>query len=111
MEALANTGYRKDEAPTVQASLCNVTHRVLDSPDDTVHKELELLWRDRKESREAVQVDGTQKFEEADTVFRELGEVLVDHVKSWLEHSIQNGRYLGREERLWEIGECVNRYM
>ena len=38
---------------TVQARLRNVPHRVLDSPDDTIHKELELWRRNGQEGLEA----------------------------------------------------------
>ena len=31
---------------TVQTCLCDIAHSMLDSPDDTVHEQLELVWRD-----------------------------------------------------------------
>ena len=84
-------------ALTVKTGLGDVTHRVLDSPDNAIHEQLELLLRDSEEGGEAVQVDSTEKLEEADTVFGELSEVLVDHVECRLEDSIQDRRYLRRQ--------------
>ena len=53
-----------------------------------------------KHTGEAVQVDGTQQLEEADTVFWEFCKVLVNHAERRLEHGIHDGWYLGGEQRL-----------
>ena len=84
-------------ALTVKTGLGDVTHRVLDSPDNAIHEQLELLLRDSEEGGEAVQVDGTEELEEADTVLGELGEVLVDHVERRFEHGVEDGGHLRRE--------------
>ena len=34
---------------TIQTSLRNITHSMLDSPDDTIHEQLELIWWDGQE--------------------------------------------------------------
>lgn len=66
---------------TIETRLRNITHSMLDSPYDTVHEQLELLWRYSQQCREAIQVDCAEQFEEPDTVLGELGKVLVDHVE------------------------------
>ena len=53
-------------------------------------------------TREAVEVDRSQQFEEASTMFRELGKVLVDHVERRLKHGIEDSRDLGRKQ--WLVG-------
>ena len=73
---------------------------MLDRPHNTVHEELELRWRQREKSGEAVQVDSPQELEEANAVLRELREVLVDHVERRLEYSIQDRRDLRRKKVL-----------
>lgn len=51
-------------------------------------------------TREAVEVDRPQQFEEAGTVFGELGEVLVDHVERRLKHGVEDSRNLGCKQWL-----------
>lgn len=108
---------REQWARTVQSSLRNISHRVLDGPDDAVHEKLELRRKDGQErcdnssgtrsiyeharlTREAVQIDCSQQLEEADAVLWELGKVLVDHVQSRLEHGVENGGDLRGKYRL-----------
>ena len=99
---------------TVQARLRNVPHRVLDSPDDAVHKEFELRGRDRKKcfnqcnfvsairyrqdhvnhTGEAVEVNRAQELEEPYSVFGILREVLINHVQSRLKDSFKNWQNL-----------------
>lgn len=96
---------------------------MLDSPDDAVHEQLELRgwdgqeryrWKQKsapsdyhnivRHTWEAIQVDSPKQFEEADSMFREFGEVLVNHIKCWFKDCVQNGGNLRREERLQK--EC-----
>lgn len=51
-------------------------------------------------TREAVEIDDPKQFEEAGTMFWELGKVLIDHVQCWLEHCIEDSRHLRGEKRL-----------
>lgn len=51
-------------------------------------------------TREAVQVDSAEEFEESDTMLGEFGEVLVNHVQRWFKHSVEDGGNLRGEERL-----------
>ena len=59
-----------------------------------------ILLRTEVRTREAVQVNRTEQLKEANTVFWELGEVLVDHVQRGFEDRVQNGGHLGREQGL-----------
>ena len=58
-------------------------------------------------TREAVKINRPQQLEEANTVFRELSEVLVDHVERWLKHGVQNSRHLGCQQRLQQRREEI----
>jgi hypothetical protein len=70
-------------AVSKSALTCNQDHDVVKRP----------TW-------EALQVDGTQKIEELDSVFRELGEVLVDHLEGAFKHILHDERHLILHERL-----------
>ena len=76
----------------LQADLGDVTHRVLERPDDGVEHELELWLLKLEQSREAVLIDRLQEHEEVLAVLRELLEVAVDHEQRALEHGVE---YLG----------------
>lgn len=86
---------------------------MLECPDYTVHQHLKLGRRKFKESytcfyinsqsrhkrksahtREASQVDSSEKFEETDTVFREFREVLIDHIERWFKNGLQYRNHL-----------------
>ncbi len=91
---------------------------MLDRPDDTVHKKLELVRGDGQKgcnftinsrtkatndsflTRETIEINRTKKFEEANAMFRVLSKVLIDHIQRRLEDCIQNGRYLRRQKML-----------
>ena len=60
------------------------------------------VWTE-KHTREAVQVDGAEKLEEANAMFWELCKVLVDHVERRLEYSVQDGGHLWSQQRLRRI--------
>lgn len=51
-------------------------------------------------TREAVEIDGSQQLEEADTVLWEFSEVLVDHVECGLKYGVKDSGNLGCKERL-----------
>ena len=72
----------------------DLTVVVLAGPHARIDNELEGTSIESQESGEATQVDGPEKLEELDAVFWVLGEVLVDHVQSALEDSIENRGYL-----------------
>jgi hypothetical protein len=87
---------------------------MFDSPDNAIHEQFELIGRDAQQrcgstvihrrhrgaevrTRETIQIDSTQEFEEPDTMFREFGKILIDHAQRGLEDRIQDSRYLWRE--------------
>ena len=54
-------------------------------------------------TREAVEVDGFQKFEEFDSVLWVLGKVFVDHLQGTLEHVLHDSRHLVLHQALRTI--------
>lgn len=107
------------EERTIEAGFRDISHCVLDRPDDTVHEQLELGWWDCekrfnaispsvdkldkiKQNRtwETAQVDRSQELEESHSVLRVLGEVLVDHIQRRLEYRVQNSRHLRGQQML-----------
>ena len=44
-----------------EPGICHIAHGVLEGPDDGVQHELELLWRDGQEGREAVVIHSLNK--------------------------------------------------
>lgn len=47
---------------TIQSGFCNITHCVLDSPDDTVHEQLELVrWDTQQCCNDMVNVKRTSE--------------------------------------------------
>lgn len=86
--------------PTVQTDFCDISHGVLDSPNDRVHEQLELRWWQLEQRRKARRIDGTHHLEEANSVLGILCEILVDHVQSRLEYCVEDGADLRSQERL-----------
>lgn len=85
---------------TVETDFCDITHGVLDSPDDGVHEQLELRRRQLEQRREARGIDSAHHLEETDSVFGVFRKILVDHVQCRLEYCVQDGANLGSQERL-----------
>jgi hypothetical protein len=53
-------------------------------------------------TRETVQIDGTEKLEEPNTVLWEFSEILINHVQCRLEDGFEDRRYLRSKKRLVE---------
>ena len=51
-------------------------------------------------TRETIEVYCPEQLEEANTMFWELGEVLINHVQCRFEDCVKNGRNLGCQQRL-----------
>jgi len=51
-------------------------------------------------TREAIQVDCTQKPEEPHAMFGEFGEILINHIQRGIKHRVHDSRYLRREQWL-----------
>jgi hypothetical protein len=59
-----------------------------------------MYYHRRRLTREAIQIDRTQQLIEANAVLWVFGEVLIDHAQCRLENCIEDGRHLGRQQRL-----------
>ena len=87
--------------PTIQADLGDVSHCMLDGPDNGIHEQLELRWRQLKQCGKARRIDGTHHLEETDSMFGIFREVLIDHVQSGLEDGVEDGTNLWRQQGLY----------
>jgi hypothetical protein len=63
-------------------------------------------WTQEKEvTREAIQVNPPQKFEESNSVFWVFRKVLVNHVECWFENRVKDGWYLWCQQSLRQSRE------
>lgn len=85
-----------------QPSVGDFAVRVLEGPDDAVHKELEEIRLQAQQRLEAARADGLQQGEEGDAMLGELGKVLVDHLQRGLKDGVEDGRDVLSDERLLE---------
>lgn len=85
---------------TIQTDFGNVSHRMLDSPDDGIHEQLELWWGQLEQCGKAGRIDGTHHFEETDSMLGVFRKVLVDHVQGGFEDGVQNRADLRRQQWL-----------
>lgn len=85
-----------DQQPVqnLETGVSDITHRVLERPDDAVEHQLELGRRYAEEGGEAVRVDRLQEQEKVRPVLRVLLEVLVDHGQGAFEYRVEYFRYL-----------------
>ena len=89
-----------ESALTVQTDFGNISHCVLDGPDDGIHEQLELWWGQFEQCGKARRIDGTHHFEETDSMFGVFRKVLVDHVQGGFEDGVQNRADLRRQQWL-----------
>ncbi len=57
----------------------------------------------KKLTREAVKIDGSEKGEKLNPVFREFGEVLVDHLQGAFKYTLHDGGNVVFHQRLRDI--------
>jgi hypothetical protein len=85
--------------------LGDISLRMLERPNDRIHHELLELLRQRKERLETVLVHSLEQLEKVHSVFREIFEILRDHLERALEDRVQNARHKRRDRLLQTVDD------
>ena len=93
----------------LEAGVRNVSHGVLEGPDDGIEYQLELGGGNCKKRREGVVIHRLQQEEEIGSVVRKLFKVFVDHGKRALEEGVEDRRHRLNDVHLQLIDERGHR--